>query len=190
MSTQAKKSFEISRKEAAQILKVSTRTLDRYINGRKLSTKNIAGRIFLNKDELTQFFRQKRTHRSVKRSASRPTRNRPPKRTNEYEDVYTIPVEHKEKASEGDIVTSVEDRIYKKLYEEIRDDVKKFQQRLEGANYRVGQLESELKASVPLRDHQKLLTGHKKERYNKRILYILLGVILAVQPLWIILSFL
>ncbi|MFC1656254.1 hypothetical protein ACFL3C_05265 [Patescibacteria group bacterium] len=190
MSTQATKSFDTSRKEAAEILKVSTRTLDRYITNKKLSTKSIAGRIFLNSEELTNFSKQTRSHKSIKRSAprkaSRPAKAKQPKRVQEYEDddVYTIPVE------QGDIVSSVEDRVYKKLYEEIRSDVKSFQQRLEGANYRVGQLESELKASVPLLDHQKLLTGHKKERYNKRILYILLGVLLAVQPVWIILSFL
>ncbi len=188
MSTQVKKSFDTSRKEAAKMLRVSTRTLDRYIASKKLSTKSIAGRIFLNSEELVNFTKQRRSHKSIKKSASgkvsKLTKARIPKKTQDYEDVYTIPVE------QSDIVSSVEDRIYKKLYEEIRTDVKVFQQRLEGANYRVGQLESQLKASVPLLDHQKLLTGHKKERYNKRVLYILLAIILAVQPVWIILSFL
>lgn len=196
MSTQSQKTFDTSRKEAAEILKVSTRTLDRYIDTKKLSTKNIAGRIFLSREELMQFTKERRPHKSIrkttKKRVSSDAANQASQKAKQFEDIYTIPVEHvsKEEMNEGDIVSSVEDRIYKKLYEEIREDVKLFQRRLEGANYRVGQLESELKASVPLLDHQKLLTGHKKERYNKRILYILLAVILGIQPLWLILVFL
>jgi hypothetical protein len=201
MSITIKKSFDVSRNEASGILKVSTRTLDRYISSKKLSTKNIAGRILLNRDEITTLAKQKRTHKSIRRkssnSASRP--NVQPE--NKDQGVYDIPVEHivseaaaeqtppEELYDEMDIISSTEDRIYKKLYNELREDARVFQQRLEGANYRVGQLESQLKVSVPLLEHQKLLAGHKKERYNKRILYILLVVLLVLQPVWIILAF-
>lgn len=196
MSTITKKSFELSRKEASGILRVSTRTLDRYITTKKLSTKNIAGRIFLNREEVVSFAKKKRTHKSIRRKPSKQV-NRPKPQPRKKEEVYDIPVEHivSEAAEEQmpddemDIISSVEDRVYKKLYNELREDARVFQQRLEGANYRVGQLESQLKVSVPLLDHQKLLAGHKKERYNKRILYILLGVLLVLQPIWIILTF-
>jgi predicted site-specific integrase-resolvase len=177
MSTSAQKMFDLSRKEASEILNVSTRTLDRYITKKVLPTKNIAGRIFLNRDDIIEFAKQKRKHKGI---ARRPQSKSQP--------VYVHQVEPEESTRDQDvdIISATEEKVYKKLYEELRSDLQSFQQRLEGANYRVGQLESELKASVPLLDHQKLLTGHKKERYNKNILYVLLGIILALQPFWLI----
>ncbi len=50
-----------------------------------------------------------------------------------------------------------EAEIYKKLYEDSVADLKLKQERLEGANYRVGQLEAQIEASVPL------LTYRQKE---------------------------
>lgn len=165
MSTQAQKTFDLSRKEASGMLKVSTRTLDRYIKSKKLSSKNIAGRIMLNRDEVFNI-KKGRPHRKIKKiNESYIQKEQPTKKED------------------------TEEKIYQKLYEEMRIEMKVFQQRLEGANYRVGQLESQVKSSVPLLEHQKVLTGAKKERYNKKILYILLGAVLALQPLWLLLAY-
>jgi len=170
MSTQAQKTFDLSRKEAAEILKVSTRTLDRYIKSKKVSHKNVAGRVVLNRDEI-EGMNKSRSHRKVKRNT---TKNK--------KQVFEIETPYKKEEN-------AEEKVYQKLYEEQRIEVKLFQQRLEGANYRVGQLESQVKASVPLLDHQKVLTAAKKDKYNKKVLYILLGAILALQPLWLILAY-
>ena len=172
--------YNISRKEASQMLKVSVRTLDRYITKRIITSKNIAGRILLNEEEVLNFNKQNRPHKNIK--AIRIQKTTVTQNANSYN--------QKEEIHDPDLVANVEERIYRKLYDELKEDVKLFQQRLEGANYRVGQLESELKASVPLQEHQKLLTGHKKEVFNKRVLYILLAGVLILQPLWIILAFL
>ena len=177
-------SYNISRKEAAQRLKVSVRTLDRYIDKRIITSKNIAGRILLNEEELVGFAKQSRTHAGIHKKARAQTI-----RIDRIEHAPEAEPTQKEQVHESDLVSSIEDRIYKKLYDELKEDVKNFQQRLEGANYRVGQMESQLKASVPLIEHQKLLTGHKKEIFNKRILYITLGIILIFQPIWIILAY-
>jgi hypothetical protein len=176
MSTQAQKTFDVSRKQAADIMNVSTRTLDRYIKSKKLSSKSIAGRIMLNRDEVDSF-KKTRTHRNVKKNKSSKK-----KKVYEINTSYIDP--EKSKAPEN-----TEEKVYKKLYEELRQEVRVFQQRLEGANYRVGQLESQVKSSVPLLDHQKVLTESKKHKYNKKILYILLGAILALQPLWLIMAY-
>lgn len=206
MSSAAQKTFKISRKEASDLLKVSTRTLDRYINSRKLSSKNIAGRIMLDEVELLEYGKFKRKQKSIRRRRYKPgevevtedVENIANDENIDHEssqDVYevdeagNIPVEHISPET-TETKFEVEQQVYKKLYEELKGDMKLFQQRLEGANYRVGQLESQLETSVPLQDHQKLLTGHKTEKYNKRILYILLGIILAAQPIWIILTYL
>ncbi|MBA4336566.1 hypothetical protein C0416_02205 [bacterium] len=172
MSTQAEKTFTVSREEAAKIMKLSTRTLDRYIKGRKLSNKNIAGRIFLNMEEVNDFSKKKRTHRNIK------YRQPQVKRAMESQPMPDVFIE------------SGDRDIYRNLYEEVQRDLKGFQQRLEGANYRVGQLEAQLKSSVPVIEHQKLLVGHKKERYNKRVMYILLAIILGIQPIWLVLAYL
>lgn len=179
MSTTAQKTFTVSRNEASKTLKVSTRTLDRYIKSRKLSSKSIAGRIFLNTEEVAAQAKKKRTHRNIKHKQPQV------KRANVSQPIADILIE-----SDVDFVGKVENRIYKSLYDEVQRDLKGFQQRLEGANYRVGQLEAQVEASVPMQDHQKLLVGHKKERYNKRVLYVLLAVVLGLQPVWLILTYL
>jgi len=246
MSTDVQKTFGLSRKDAAQILKVSTRTLDRYIIKNILSTKNIAGRIFLSAEEVADFIketkrkkRRKSGVRKEKKSQSKDTSrivaherndesyaiNLDVKEENQNDlvEVYDLPVEKPEpqdfsdkkifdieigsmpsisdieaeqstepedfESEYGNVVQNDDDFVYKKLYEEQKEEVRSFQRRLEGANYRVGQLESQIKESVPLLDHQKLLTGHKKEVFNKKILYILLIVLLLIQPIWLILAF-
>lgn len=176
MSTQAQKTFDLSRKEAAELLKVSTRTLDRYIKSKKLSSKNIAGRVVLNRDEIDAM-KSKRPHRKVKRNKSQNKKQ-----------IYEINASYVESKNE-EKKENAEEKVYKALYEELKLEVKVFQQRLEGANYRVGQLESQVKSSVPLLDHQKVLTEAKKDKFNKKILYILLGAIIALQPLWLILAY-
>jgi hypothetical protein len=48
-----------------------------------------------------------------------------------------------------------EEGVYKKLFEEQQEELKTKQERLEGANYRVGQLEAMLKEAIPLLEHPK-----------------------------------
>lgn len=177
MSTIAAKTFDLSRKEASEILKVSTRTLDRYIKGKKVSSKSIAGRIMLDREEITSK-NKARKHRKVKKSQAK---SMPLPETKK--EVFEI-------SAALDQAAKAEEKVYKKLYDEMKVEVRTFQQRLEGANYRVGQLESEVKVSVPLLDHQKVLTAAKKEKHNNKVLYILLGVILLLQPLWLLLAYL
>lgn len=183
MSPTVQKTFNVNRKEAAEVLNVSTRTLDRYISARRLSSKNIAGRILLNREELISFDKFKRKHKSIRK---RRIRSRRVPIIQNAEEFNNVPVEQ----ITSETKQEAEQHIYKNLYDELKEDLKLFQQRLEGANYRVGQLEAKLDNAVPMQEHQKLLTGHKQERFNKRILYILLAIILGAQPIWIILSYL
>jgi len=172
MSTTATKTFDLSRKEASELLKVSTRTLDRYIKSKKVSSKNIAGRIMLNRDEVSGM-KKTRKHRKIRNSKANPQTKK---------EVFEL-------NKSIDETAKAEEKVYQKLYEELKVEVRQFQQRLEGANYRVGQLESEVKSTVPLLDHQKVLTAAKKEKHNNKILYILLGGLLLLQPLWLLLAY-
>jgi hypothetical protein len=106
-------------------------------------------------------------------------------------------------------------KIYQKLYEELKQELKIKQERLEGANYRVGQLEAQLEIqkneTVPLLEYKKILqleeakvekaqealgivegklktfqTRLKEERLNKNIYLLVLFILLLLQPLWFI----
>ena len=191
--------YKTSRKDAARMLKVSVRTLDRYIDKRIIPSKNIAGRILLNEEDVLNFNKQNRPHKGLQRPAKpaqvpanaiRIDRLNEESHAEAHAQTETGETPNNNgQLADNDFIETIEDRIYRKLYEELKDDVKSFQARLEGANYRVGQLESDLKASVPLVEHQKLLTGHKKEKFNKKILYVVLAVILILQPVWIFLAY-
>jgi hypothetical protein len=47
--------YNLSRQDAAKILKISVRTLDRYIKSSKISFEEVDGRVFLNIDEVRKF---------------------------------------------------------------------------------------------------------------------------------------
>ena len=100
---------------------------------------------------------------------------------------------------------------YKKLYEELQVEIKEKQGRLEVANYRVGQLENQLRNSIPLLQYHResqekkakelkykkeitqkdsLLQSLKKELRNeqlvKKVFAFLCFLIMALQPLWLL----
>ena len=103
---------------------------------------------------------------------------------------------------------------YKNLYIAQSEELKEKQDRLEIANYRVGQLEAQLKSSVPMLEYHRekyeikreqdelkdqinesknlvsrLSISIKYERFSKRVFLIILLIILALQPLWLLLYF-
>ena len=55
-----KKGYSVSRKVASRLLGVSTRTVDRYVRDKRLSTVTISGRIWLNRGEVDEFLFKKR----------------------------------------------------------------------------------------------------------------------------------
>lgn len=107
-----------------------------------------------------------------------------------------------------------QESVYKNLFEEAKEELKRKQELLEGANYRVGQLEAMLKDTVPLLDHQRALNSEKytqqqlqesfelqlvktqeiekklkEEATDKKLYLILLFIILLLQPLWLFLAY-
>lgn len=102
---------------------------------------------------------------------------------------------------------------YKRMYEQLVAELKARQDELEGAHYRIGQLEGQIRYSVPLPEHrnemQRLLTSGKQleeevadklirlkkirealyyEKLNKRIYLGIVITLLLLQPLWFILK--
>jgi len=113
---------------------------------------------------------------------------------------------------EKNVKRSDSSQFYQKLYEETREELREKQERLEIANYRVGQLEAQLKNSIPLLEYHRessekklekaklleqkeltekaLIQTTKKlrfEEYNKKLILTILLILLALQPLWLLL---
>lgn len=160
----------LDRKQAAEVLKVSVRTIDRYIQRGLLSTDQVNGRIFIKYKDLKPLINQKNlkdryleeidsqqfegnyTNREVQPEIKSVSDNKEASiDTSEFKQISELKQAH-------------DQSIYKKLYEELQEELKQKQERLEGANYRVGQLEGLLKESVPLIEYRKALAIEGEKR--------------------------
>lgn len=197
--------FNVDRKIASRMLKVSIRTIDRYIRTKKLSTEKRDGRIWLSKEEIIKLKRQKSTppididdimnddYSSIDKSNDKYSDKTLDKGDNANNVVHVM---------SRDTPSQTNDNVYQKLFEEAQHDLKRKQELLEGANYRVGQLEATLKETVPLLEHQKLLGQQRltqaelakinkdlaDEKMAKKIYFIILFIVMLLQPLWLFLK--
>ncbi|MFA6023945.1 MAG: helix-turn-helix domain-containing protein [Candidatus Gracilibacteria bacterium] len=215
--------FTLTRKQAADLLDVSTRTIDRYIRNKRLSARKKGGSILLSEEELnnlkvSQFQNMHgaspevpgRAHRHVDGSAARETQAIFDAETGEIEETIEKPI-----PMETGALTqhSAREQVFEELYDLSRREVREYHNKLESANYRLGQLETQMKHSVPLleyhekeelvREQAHLIDGKikrqeesvqmmehelKGERFNKNIAIGLLLGIVALQPvLWLLL---
>lgn len=175
------KTYEIDRVEASKILKVSTRTIDRYLRLKKLSAIKSRGRILLSKQELLDV--KKGTPYTPAPEPQKPLRPR-----------------------------SHDTQFYKDLYDETLKVLEEKTARLEQAQYRIGQLESQSSISLSahslnpspeefhslqilrqnLAEQEKALRVSQnkleREKFNRRVITIVLYVLLFLQPvLWYLL---
>lgn len=227
-SRQYEKQYNLDRKAASKLLKVSIRTLDRYIKNKKLSTEVVGGHIWLKKEEVASFKSRQVSTPSIDNSTLSTSYmsidNRVDNVDNEVDKVDNIEIIDQENLEENYLTQSIkkrkrpvgesENQIYKKLYEEIKQEVLEKQERLEMANYRVGQLEAQVRNSIPLlqynmkkfeiekvevelktkleekeNDINNISKKLKIEKFNKTIFVITLLTILALQPLWLLLLY-
>jgi DNA-binding transcriptional MerR regulator len=136
MSTQ-KNSYTINRDEVATKLGISTRTLDRYVKRGKIKNRVDGRNVFFDPKEVIEFGK-------VLAEKSKKLANQKPKaaKINSESSATAEPVNHVENRPE--------EKIYEKLYHEAAVELKGKQEKLEAASFRVGQLEAQLKNSVPL----------------------------------------
>jgi len=134
--------YTATREEAANLLRVSTRTLDRYIRKGRLKSKVSPTRNILihteDLEKVAQSLFLKKSARSPKKRFSK-----------SQQKAKTVEVKTEEVKTEN-----VEERVFRNLYEEANKDLKSKQEKLEAASFRVGQLEAQLKNSVPLLEHK------------------------------------
>lgn len=212
--------YEIDRKTASKMLKMTMRTVDRYVKSGKLSSEVRDGRVWLDKKEILKLRHGKIVDSDSTIISKKSIDNggvSDKGDSGEAVHVVSTPLEERGNFESGQTApyrpAKEEERVYKKLFEELREELKIKQDRLEGANYRVGQLEAMVKDSIPLLEHQKMLLAErsqlqeikqsfdplriqnaqlesslKDEKTNKRVYLIILFIIMLLQPLWLILS--
>ncbi len=203
----ASTAFIIDRKVASKLLKVSIRTVDRYIKTKKLSTRLINGRVWLSKKEIEDYGRQSKVDMST------------PKMSIDVDVDKVDNIDKIEQENVDFVSTRIKKRerprgTYKKLFEELRQEVREKQERLEIANYRVGQLEAQVRNSIPMLEYhnesfkraqkeevlqkeleqntqivKKISKQMRYEKFNKRIFLTILLITLALQPLWLLLIY-
>ncbi|KKP37806.1 MAG: hypothetical protein UR28_C0026G0012 [Candidatus Peregrinibacteria bacterium GW2011_GWF2_33_10] len=173
-----------SREQAAELLGISTRTLDRYLKTKKIKSSQIRGRVRIYQTDIEKF--------------------------SEYLGKKIITQEniispHTSKTKEMTVPQGQFDHLYKNLYEETKNELKQAYSELNSANYRLGQLEEKLHNSIPLlelkentlalkeaevnleKKSEEIQQKLKMERLNKWIFAILLLGMIALQPvLWIL----
>lgn len=217
--------FSLSRKDAADLLAVSTRTIDRYIRGKKLSARKKGGNILLSEEEVnnlkvTLFQNMHGASPDVEGRAHRHVDSVSARQNSTIFDAETGTVEEAPimeeilKSPKASMAVSEREKVFEELYDLSRREVREYHNKLEAANYRLGQLEVQVKHSVPLLDYQEKeqalrqqddiiqskvrrqeetiqLMEHevKSERLNKNIYIGLLFGLLALQPLlWLLLN--
>lgn len=206
---------QIDRKTAAKLLKVSVRTVDRYIAQEKIKAVKVEGRISLNRREIMNLKRKNRVDNEGSLYEHAESKMSIDKIASVPVDMSIDSVDSLSTSKKRNIAHSKlrrDDSVYKKLFEELQLELKQKQERLEGANYRVGQLEALIKESVPLLEHRKMLIAaenkkielsnqtevqkkklrkliklYKDEKLNKRVYLVILFIIMMLQPLWFIL---
>ena len=145
------KTMYIDRIEASKILKVSTRTVDRYMRKHKFKTRKDGRRVLIKKVDIDKIIKEN-IGRLIDIKEDNLNELLIEKKTTSLT-VKDIKIKKiKEKDTEKQ---PVEQAIYKELYTEVKKDLTKKQDRLEAATYRVGQLESQVKNMVPMLDYNK-----------------------------------
>lgn len=212
--------YNIDRKAASKLLKVSVRTIDRYIKKKTLVAQSIGGRIWLNKEEVVGLTAGSRPSSSYGGGSYSGV---PVIDTNVYQSTPSTSIDivndsyqqEDEQVSTSETFKNVksaqDSQFYQKLYEDTHEELKEKQERLEIANYRVGQLEAQLKNSIPLLEYHRESSEKKLEKarmieklehadltikavsqklkfekYNKKVLFTVLLIILALQPIWLL----
>lgn len=209
----ASKQDLITRKEAARRLGVSVRTIDRYIHKNMLTSKQKNRSVYLVEEEINDLVAKKTTENAK----------------NNYYEAEPVDIEFEKKEdtisqdeaavfADSSIVSFDNQResgIYKDLYFDLKDELRDSQKRLETANYRVGQLENQLKNTVPLieltkkekeaseketkwqedlsaseQKNRALTNDLKKERSYKVIYLALLASLLLIEPILLLIEFL
>ncbi len=154
----------VDRDEASTILKISTRTLDRYIRKFRFKTRKDGRRVLIKRtdvdqiiqDHIGQFIEQKKQNLDLQLDKETSVQNEG------VIAVKDIKVESFKKAEKE----AKEEAVYQSLYHEVKKELKEKQERLDAATYRVGQLESQVESMVPMLDYTRKEKELKEAKFT------------------------
>lgn len=147
----------VDREEASNILKVSTRSVDRYIRKYRFKTRKDGRRVLVKREDLDKIIQDHIGHfvdiksTGLKIKLDRQNVDNQASNMSNFK-VRDIKIEDIKSDKESD---EMDGKIYKNLYIDTKKELKEKQERLEAATYRVGQLESQVKNMVPLLDYNR-----------------------------------
>lgn len=147
------KTLYVDRIEASKILKVSTRTVDRYMRKHRFKTRKDGRRVLIKKTDIDTIIKENigRLIDIKEDNLNEILNGKEAKKADKSSNLAVKDIKITKINKEKD----VEQQIYKELYQEVKKDLEKKQERLEAATYRVGQLESQAKNMVPMLDYNK-----------------------------------
>jgi excisionase family DNA binding protein len=133
----------IERKEAAHLLNISMRTLDRYLKKNKIGSIKNGYRILVKRIDVDQFINEYKVDDINYQQNHNVTykENRFSSHKNNEKDIMST-------LSKVDNNQSM--ALFKNLFVQLNKELEKKDEKIELANYRIGQLETEIKQSIPL----------------------------------------
>ncbi len=198
----------VDREEASKILKVSTRTVDRYVRKYRFKTRKDGRRVLVKRDDVDKIIQDHIGHFVDVKSTDLKIKLDRQSVDDDVSNVSNIDVKNIKVESVKSSDSDNENRVYKGLYVDTKNELKEKQERLEAATYRVGQLEAQVKNMVPLLDYnrkekelketqlavehkikegeitvQKMENKLKAERIAKWIYLSLVGLLLVAEPI-------
>jgi hypothetical protein len=146
----------VDRVEASKILKVSTRTIDRYLRRYRFKTRKDGRKVLIKRGDVDTIIRDHigrmvditdDSFNSIIHQEAKPAETQLT--------VKDFKVKKIRKESKESIEAPQEGEVFKDLYLEAKKEISEKQERLEAATYRVGQLESQIKSMVPMLEFNK-----------------------------------
>ncbi len=185
-----KNGYSISRRMASKLLGVSTRTVDRYVKDSKLSTVTIAGRIWLNKGEINDI-RFKNSHGISGGVATMSTSSMSIDKGVDSVDSVDI-VDRQSPAKQEKKSITVQQRLdmQKENIDLLTQKIEVIQEELSNLGLAKEHNQDLLKLQIENENFQKQLEKigkkYKKTFILKYIFLIGFLIILALQPLWLL----
>lgn len=149
------KTLYVDRIEASKILKVSTRTVDRYMRKHRFKTRKDGRRVLIKRTDVDKIIKDHIGRMIDINDDNLNTILSTDEKATKKDNVSSLAVKNIKVTKINKETASVEQEIYKELYHETKKDLGEKQERLEAATYRVGQLESQVKSMVPMLDYNK-----------------------------------
>ena len=184
-----KKGYSISRKMASRLLNVSTRTIDRYVKDDKLSAVTIDGRIWLKKGEISDI-RFRRSHAISDPVVRMSTLDMSIDKVVDSKVVNVDSVDNvdRHQSSKKEKIELFSDRL-EKIEKQLSNSISFSEHHDKILNLKIDNKNLERKLEKKERANQELSTKFKKTYIKQYVFLIILLLLIALQPLWILIHF-